>query len=198
MDAQRRVAIGIELPPEALVTREAPLITLVSPLAGSDDEELIRSGFPARLRFVAEVWPSSGLFKRMAGPPAEWNVIVKYEPLDRVFQVVRIAADGSHPLGTYASFAQVRTVLSQSYRPLIRPPQRSGRYFYSVRLEITKITSNDLDEISHWTEGELRPAIRGERNAGSTVISGLGTIVKHLIGAQTKKYRAQSRTFQVR
>ena len=76
-------------------------------------------------------------------------------------------------------------------------PARRGRYYYSVGLDVETLSMSDLDEVERWLRGELRPAVRGQRNPGTALTRGLRTLFVRLLGGEKRRYDVQSRTFNV-
>ena len=58
------------------------------------------------------------------------------------------------------------------------------------------LSVNDLDEVERWLRGELRPAVRGERNPGTAITRGLRSLVVGILGGENRHYEARSRTFR--
>ena len=63
-------------------------------------------------------------------------------------------------------------------------------------LEIEKVSVSDLDELNAWLSGELRPATRGERNPGTSLMRGLKTLMLRMLGGENPRYEARSGTFE--
>jgi hypothetical protein len=185
------VTLDAKLPPTRLLSRDPPSVSANNLLA-PDEEELIRKGFPAQMRFQLALWPASGL----AGNPvsrADWRVIVDFEPLEKIFRVVRLSQDGYQSLGSYTKFSDVSQLVARPYQPRIRAPTTSGRYYYTVTLEVERMTENDLAEMRSW----LGTGTGRSRSSASVVVGFLGSLVKRMIGAQKKVYHGRSEIFEV-
>src|SRR5688500_20297735 len=106
--AQRGAVIRIELPPPALRTEEGPRVRAMRVLSDSRLRDLLRNGFPARLHWRVELWSTRGWFDDLKSE-VEWDIIVRYEPLERRYEIVHIDADGNPtPLGRTESVAKDR------------------------------------------------------------------------------------------
>src|SRR5688500_9361115 len=80
--------IEVRLPrPEARAT-ESPS-TRAAGLLRAPMSDLVRSGFPARIRFKIERWAAGGWADDLKAT-REWNVVVRYDQLASVFRVVRV------------------------------------------------------------------------------------------------------------
>jgi hypothetical protein len=192
-EAQRRATIQIGLPQANLIARDAPQVATLNLLTDSDDEALIKKGFPSQLRYTVALWPAEGMVGRSIAS-TDWRVIVDYEPLERIFRVVRFTRqDGYQSLGSYRSFRDVIALLGRPYQPRIRAPSEPGRYFYTANLEVERMAENDLAEMRSW----LGTAVSSERNPGSALMGFIGSLVRQLIGAPKREYSGKSEVFEL-
>jgi hypothetical protein len=195
--AQRSARVQIELPPAALRAVEAPRVRALRVLSDGRLRDLLRNGFPARLHWRVEVWSTRGWFDDLKGA-VEWDVIVRYEPLERRYEIVRIDAEGNPtPLGRTENFANVEAIIERPQQPPVLPPRRRDRVYYNVALDVEMLSVSDLDEVERWLRGELRPAVRGQRNPGTAVTRGVRTVVARLLGAEKRHYEERSVRFDV-
>lgn len=195
--AQRSARVQIELPTAALRGEEGPRVRALRVLSDSRLRDLLRNGFPARLHWRVEVWSTRGWFDDLKGS-VEWDVIVRYEPLERRYEMVRIDADGNPtPLGRTENFANVEATIERAQQAPIVPPRRRDRLYYTVALDVEMLSVSDLDEVERWLRGELRPAVRGQRNPGTAVTRGVRTVVARLLGAEKRHYEERSGRFDV-
>lgn len=195
--AQRSARVEIELSPTALRGDEAPRVRALRVLSDARLRDLLRNGFPARLHWRVEAWSTRGWFDDLKGA-VEWDVIVRYEPLERRYEIVRIDAEGNPtPLGRTENFANVEAIIERPQQPPILPPRRRDRVYYNVSLDVEMLSVSDLDEVEQWLRGELRPAVRGQRNPGTAVTRGVRTVVARLLGAEKRHYEQRSVRFDV-
>ncbi len=190
------------------VAQGAPRIELGVPASGSPTtatvavrgvlaerpfDELLRSGFPARLHVRVELWTVGRWFDDLADR-AEWDVIVRYDVLDRSYEVARITRDRITPLGSYARFADARRAAELPHAPpLSAPPGRRG--YLAVTVEVQTVALSDLDEVRRWLRGEAQPAVQGRRNPGTALGRGLRTLVTRLLGGEVRYLEARSPEF---
>lgn len=193
--AQRDARLEIVLPSDAELTRRAPAVSAANVLGDRRLEELLHSGFPARLHYKVELWSADGVFDNLRSQ-AEWDVIVRYNPLERRYSAARIVQDHAVPLGSFASFDSVQAAVARPYRPPIRLPSAKGRHYYIALLDVEMLSVNDIDEVERWLRGELSPAVRGERNAGTALSRGAKTLVTRLLGGRSQHYEARTRVFR--
>ncbi|HJR62941.1 MAG TPA: DUF4390 domain-containing protein [Gemmatimonadaceae bacterium] len=195
LDAQPSARLELSLPPGERPGREPPFVRTTSVLSTRRVRELLHSGFPARLHYRLELWSTRGWFDDLKAR-AEWDVIVRYSPLDRSYVVARVDGDRATPLGTYSRLDEVEAVIGSPFQPAIRLPGGRARHYYNAVLDVEMLSVNDLDEVERWLRGELRPAVRGERNPGTAVTRGVRTLVVTLLGAEGGHYEARTRTFR--
>jgi hypothetical protein len=195
--AQRSARVQIQLPAAELRAVEGPHVRALRVLSDSRLRDLLRNGFPARLHWRVEVWSTRGWFDDLKGT-VEWDVIVRYEPLERRYEIVRIDAEGNPtPLGRTENFANVEAIIERPQQVPLLPPRRRDRVYYNVALDVEMLSVSDLDEVERWLRGELRPAVRGERNPGTAVTRGVRTVVAKLLGAEKRHYEERSPRFDI-
>ena len=82
--------LSIVLPEQAAMATEPPSVRSRSLVSDGPMLNLLRNGFPARLHYRLERWSTGGWFDDIAAE-AEWDVVVRYDALSKLFQVYRIA-----------------------------------------------------------------------------------------------------------
>jgi hypothetical protein len=195
--AQRSARVQIQLPAAELRAVEGPHVRALRVLSDSRLRDLLRNGFPARLHWRVEVWSTRGWFDDLKGT-VEWDVNVRNEPLERRYEIVRIDAEGNPtPLGRTENFANVEAIIERPQQVPLLPPRRRDRVYYNVALDVEMLSVSDLDEVERWLRGELRPAVRGQRNPGTAVTRGVRTVVARLLGAEKRHYEERSGAFDV-
>lgn len=192
--AQGRTTLEIALPARQSLAIDGPLVRCVNVISDGAMRDLLRNGFPARLHFKVELWSAGGWLNDLERT-TEWDLIVRYDPLDRTYRVARIVGDAVTPLGQYAQFADVETAVERPFRAPIaaRPGKRA---YYNVVLDVETLSLTELDEVERWLRGELRPAVRGQRNPVTPVTKGLRTLFVRLIGGERRHYELRSSTFR--
>ena len=193
--AAQKPQITIVLPDPALRAVEPPSVRSSRLVSDGAMLDLIRNGFPARLHYRLERWSTGGWFDDIAAE-AEWDVVVRYEPLSRVYQVYRVVRRQSSYLGSFSDIASAEAVLGAPFPAPISPPRRGRRSYYSLVLDIETLSLTELDEVERWLRGELKPAVRGEKNPGTAVSRGVRTAMVRLLGGEKRRYEARSGTFK--
>lgn len=192
--AQQRGALELQLPPNGALRAEGPLVRSVGVLSDGQLRDLLRNGFPARLHYRVELWSVGGLFNDLEGA-VDWDVVVRHDPLDGTYRVARFAGDRVVQLGRYPDFRDAQAAAERLFRAPITPRRRGRSYYYAVVLDVETLSLSDLDEVERWLKGELRPAVRGQRNPGTALTRGVRTLLVRLLGGETRRYELRSPTF---
>lgn len=174
-----------------------PSVRATGVLRDAPVRELLDHGFPARLTWVVELWSTAGWFDRQLRS-VTWDVVVRFDPMRRVYEAVRVESDVPTSLGTFGTLAEVMTAIEVPYRPDIQaPPGRSPAY-YNVVLTLEMLSVTDLDELQRWVKGDLSPAVRGRRNPGTALSRGARTLLSRLLGGERRSLDARTPAFVVR
>ena len=158
-------------------------------------DELLRNGFPARLHVRAEVWTIGRWFDEIVGSE-EWDVIVRYDLIDRTYEVARVTRDVIIPLGSYARFADARAASELPFTPPLRANPRGRKGYIAVQVDVQTVEMSDLDEVQRWLRGEATPVVQGRRNPGTALTRGLRTLVSRLLGGEVRHLEARTPTMQ--
>ena len=186
--------LDISLPPQEALLREGPTLRGTQLLADPQLRDLVRNGFPARFSFRVELWSTGGFFNNLTASTA-WDVIVRYDPLEKVYQVVRIAGDRAVSLGSFGDVADAGNAVGRPVRVPLNAPSRD-RYYYNAVLDVEVLSLSDLDELERWLRGELRPAVSGRRNPGTALTRGVRTLVVRLLGGTKRHFETRTGTFR--
>lgn len=192
--AQASPRIDLTLPAQDALLREGPTVRGTDLLTDPQLRDLVRNGFPARFSFRVELWSTGGLFNSLTASTA-WDVIVRYDPLDRVYQVVRIAGDRAVSLGRFADVGEAGEAVGRAVRVPLNAPSRD-RFYYNAVLDVEVLSLTDLDELERWLRGELRPAVSGRRNPGTALTRGVRTLVVRLLGGTRRHFETRTGTFR--
>ena len=186
--------IEVLLPAPASRATEAPFTRTAGLLRSPPMNDLMRSGFPARIRYKIERWAVGGWADDLRAT-REWTLIVRYDQLGGVFKVVRVFRETATPLGESATIAGADSIVARLTRTPMPPPRRGERSYYTLGIELEMLSLGDLDELENWLKGELQPAVRGDRNPGTALTRGIRTLVVRLLGGEKRRYEARSPTF---
>ena len=195
--AQRRPELEIALPSAEVLATEGPLVRAMNVLSDPKVRRLLDSGFPVYLQFRVELWSAGGFFNSLRGT-TEWDVVVRYDALGKRYQLVRLVGDRVFASARFAEFATVVAEVERPYRVPLPARRQVDRQYYNVVLQLDALSRDDLDELELWLKGELRPAVRGDRNPGTAIGRGVRELVVRLLGAERWNLEKRSATFRVR
>ena len=174
----------------------APSVAVRRVLSERPFDELLRNGFPARLHLRAEVWTIGRWFDEIVGSE-EWDIIVRYDLIDRTYEVARVTRDAIVPLGSYARFADARAASELPFSPSLRATGRGRKGYIAVQVDVQTVEMSDLDEVQRWLRGEARPVVQGRRSPGTALTRGLRTLVSRLLGGEVRHLEARTPTFEM-
>src|SRR6185437_2205227 len=148
--AQRGAPLRVVVPAApAGAERGMPVITTSGVLEDRNLRELLQNGFPARLHDRLELWSSGGLFDNLK-QQVEWDLIVRYNPLERRYTAARVEADHVTTLGTFGTLAETEQAMARPFQPAMKPIVGHDRSYYIVTLNVAMLSVNDLDEVERW------------------------------------------------
>jgi hypothetical protein len=183
--AQRRPALDIALPSSS---GGGALVTATNLFGDPAMRDLVRSGFPASLRYRLELWRAGGLFDDLEGR-TEWDLIIQYDPSAQRYRVARRQAGKLEDVGSYATLSTAQTVLESPTRTTLMPSHTGARYYYTLAFDIEALSVSDMDQLERWLRG-----VRGG-NAASAVGTGMRTLMLRMLGGENHHFSAKSGTF---
>lgn len=170
-----------------------PVVKATGLLADPELEDLLRNGFPARLSWRVELWSAGPVVNEFEGGAA-WEVLLRFDPVPREWVVTRIERDRTRGLGRFRRYAEAAAAALDAGRvPL--PATKPRRHYYLARLTLEVLSLSDLQEAERWLRGELTPAVRGEKSAGSAIGRFFRAIAARLLGSQRQTVEGRSATF---
>lgn len=187
--------VSIVLPEPAQRASEPPKVASERLVTDGATVSLLRNGFPARLHYRVERWTTGGWFDDI-GAESEWDVVVRYDALAKVFQIFRAVRGKTVFLGSFATIEDAEAVLDAPFSIPISLPRKGQRSYYNLTLDIESLSLTELDEVERWLRGELKPAVRGQKNPGTAVGRGVRTVMVRLLGGEKRRYEARSGTFR--
>jgi hypothetical protein len=194
-EAQSGLKVSVATPPSGARIVEGTFVTIEQAFADARSSELLASGFPARVTTTVELWASRTLFDDLLQTITTERV-VRYDLLSKTFRVARVVSpDSVVEEGRHATLTEMRSAMSQPMRVPLVPPRGRRRLYYTANVTIETFSSNDLAEVQRWLNGDVEPALRGEKNAASALKRGILTLFSRLLGGDVKRQNARSGTF---
>ncbi|MDB4913153.1 MAG: hypothetical protein JWM95_797 [Gemmatimonadetes bacterium] len=186
MHAQR--APKLEVTPPSSASDAGAMVTSLNLFAEPDMRDLVRSSFPASLRFRLELWREGRLFHDLEGQ-FQWDLIIQYDPTSERYHLIRRLNGKLEDLGSFATLATAQMVLETPMKTTLVPERAGARYYYTIALDIEALSVSDMDQLARW--------LRGVRSgpAPSAVSSGLRTLILRMLGGEKRRYRDKSPTF---
>lgn len=194
--AQEHPSLSITAPAAEGLTRTGPVVVASHMLTGRKLRELLASGFPVRLSFNVELW-RVGRWSNELERTVEWDVVVRWLPIERVFDVTQLVNDRPFALGRFAQLSDAEAAVARPTRAPITAYPSDKRFYYQAVLSVETLSVSDIDEVERWLRGELEPAVRGQRNPGTALSRGVRTLFSRLAGGERREYEARTGLFRV-
>ncbi len=194
LTAQSGPRVELSLPAPSALAVDGPVVRAIGMLSSPRLRDLLRNGFPTRLHYRVDLWSTGGWFNDLKRG-VEWDVVVRYDPLDKRFRVARIVGDRVTVLGSFDQIGAAEESVERPFEAPIAAPGR-GRFYYNAVVEVQTLSLSDLDEVERWLRGEARPVVRGQRNPGTALARGVRTLFVRLLGGDTRAYEVRSSTFR--
>ncbi len=191
----QRPQVQLVLPERQALTTEPPWVRSAALVSDGALRDLLHNGFPARLHYKVERWSTGGWFDDIKAT-AEWDVVARYDALTKVYQIFRITGNSTRYLGSFQTFADAEAVLDAPFKVPISLPRRGQRSYYNLVLNVEMLSLTELDEVERWLRGEVKPAVRGQKNPGTAVSRGVKTVFVRLLGGERRRYETRSGTFR--
>jgi len=184
LHAQRRPQLDV-VPPTG--TTRAAVVTTSNLFGDPDMRDLVRSGFPASLRFRLELWRVGGLFNDLERHQ-DWELIIQYDPSAQRYRVARRNGDRLDDVGSFATLSTAQLLLERPLRVGLLPDRDGVRYYYNLVLNVEALSVSDMDQVERW--------LRGVRTDGAASIgSGMRTLMLRMLGGEKRTYEKRSPTF---
>jgi Domain of unknown function (DUF4390) len=174
----------------------APIVRSRNLLADSRWLSALRSGLPVRLHYRVEVWRSKpGWFDAFIRQ-AEWDVVMRHEPLLDQYTMLTLVG-GRAQERRYATLDALSAALGFAYQVNVLPTD-AGRYYYAASVQVSTLSDTDLDELERFLAGDLGEMARGKESIGDAMGRGATRFLLRLAGLPTLRLEARSPEFRVR
>jgi hypothetical protein len=183
--AQRDVA-RLEIAVVSGSVQEGPAVSTANLLNDAETRDLLAHGFTAGIHYRLELWRQGTVVNDFDGR-SEWDVLVSYDPTRKLYSVVR--KQNNDILENFGSFTTVEAAESMFGRAMRVPlrPNRAGRYYYNLIVEVRALTETDLDALLQFMRGP-----RGRSNPFSFIGTGIKKLFTRVLGGKKRHYEQQS------
>ncbi|HEX6135624.1 MAG TPA: DUF4390 domain-containing protein [Longimicrobiales bacterium] len=169
-----------------------PVVRVGPVLADRELEQAATSGLPLRVRVRVELWKDR-LFDQLVDTTS-WSTVIVYEPIGEQYFIRSLPAErGSRRVPT---FEAARSTVESEYLLGMRP-RGEGRYYYTVSLQIETLSVSDLEELERWLQGQLQPAVSGERSVAGAVAQGAKRLMLRLLDLPERRFDARTARFRI-
>lgn len=155
-------------------------------------ERAARSGVPVRVRVRVELWRDR--FVDQLVDTAGWSTVIVYEPIGEQFFVRSLPARGG--ARRFDSFTAARSAVENEQLLAMRP-EEPGRYYYTTSLQIETLSLSDLEELERWLQGELQPAVSGQRSVPAALGQGAKRLMLRFLDLPQRRIDARSERFRI-
>jgi hypothetical protein len=148
------------------------------------------------LHYRVEVWRSRDGWFDVFNRQAEWDVLVRHEPLLDQYTLLTFTG-ARRQERRYATLDALGAALSFAYQVNVQPTEQ-GQYYYAASLQVSTLSDSDLDELERFLAGDLRRAEEGNDNLGDALGRGATRFLLRLAGLPSLRLEARSNRFEVR
>lgn len=166
-----------------------PRLVIGPVLADSSLRTAAHGGLPLRIRVRVELWQDRFLDDLLGERVLDYTVT--FDPMSE-----RYVLRTPEGLAAFGSWEALRAVVETA--SLLRlAPVGEGRFYYTATLEVETLSASDLDELQEWLQGELRPAVSGERSIAGAVGQGAKRLFIRLLDLPARRVEVRSGRFRV-
>ena len=198
MAAQDGVRLHVTLAQDSAPNgARAPIVRSENLISGNSRWlSALRSGLPVRLHYRVEVWRSrDGWFDTFARQ-AEWDVLVRHEPLLDQYTLLTFVG-AARQERRYATLDALGAALAFAFQVNVRPTE-PGRYYYAASMQVSTLSDSDLDELEKFLAGDLGRGGGGGDKLGDALGRGATRFLLRLAGLPSLRLEARSGRFEVR
>ena len=193
--AQRpKVGLSVQLGPDTFPrgVRYAR-VQVRSLFADPDWADALDQSFPIRLTYRMEIWRSRDGWIDEFQRATEWSTVIQYEPLQDQYRVTELLLSG--PVETRF---QTRDDLARWIgitREVDALPVGAGSFYYDVKLRISALSDEDMEEIEQFLAGGQATPSRPER---SSIGRSFRRFLLRLAGLPGEELTVRTERFRVR
>lgn len=189
-----RVGLSVQLGPDTLPRGvRFARVQVRSLLSDKTWSEALEQSFPIRLSFRMEIWRSRDGWIDEFQRATEWSIVIQYEPLQDQYRVTELLLSG--PVETRFPTREELARWIGLTREVEALPVGGGVFYYDVKLKISALSDEDMEELEQFLAGGPATPNRPER-------SSLGRSVRRfllrLAGLPGEELSVRTERFRVR
>ena len=189
-----RVGLSVTLGPDTMPrgVRYAH-VQVRSLFADPDWADALDQSFPIRLTFRMEIWRSRDGWIDEFQRATEWSTVIQYEPLQDQYRVTELLLSG--PVETRFQTRDELARWSGITREVDALPVGAGSFYYDVKLRISALSDEDMEEIEQFLAGGQATPSRPER---SSIGRSFRRFLLRLAGLPGEELTVRTERFRVR
>ena len=193
--AQRpQVGVSISLGPDSFPRGQRYAhVQVRSLLADEDWARALDQSFPIRLSFRMEIWRSRDGWIDEFQRATEWSMVIQYEPLQEQYKVTELLLAG--PVETRFQSRDELARWVGITRKVEALPVGTGEFYYDLRLRISALSEQDMEELEQFLAGVPASPARRQRSAFSNWMT---RIMLRLAGMPGEDLSVRTEKFRVR
>ncbi len=168
-----------------------PSLRLDGFFADRDLQRAVESGLPLRVRARVELWKDQ-FIDQLSGTQT-WSAVLSFDPLEKTFRLRSVAANSIDQ--RMISYADARAAL-EAPRDFTLRPLSSGRYYYTATIEVETLSLSDLEELERWLQGQLKPAVSGDRSVPDAIGDGAKRLLIRVLALPAKTLELRTQRFR--
>lgn len=129
-----------------------PVVGVVDLLRDRRWSEALEQAFPIRLVYRLEIWRSREGWIDEFQRATEWSTVIQREPLQETYRVTDILQAGASET-RFSTTAELEAFMATE-RQVDVVPRGSGAFYYTVRVRITALSDEDMDELERFLAGQ--------------------------------------------
>jgi uncharacterized protein DUF4390 len=155
--------------------------------------EALDQSFPIRLTYRMEIWRSRDGWIDEFQRATEWSTVIQYEPLQDQYKVTELLLSG--PVETRFSTREELARWIGITREVDALPVGPGVFYYDIKLRISALSDEDMEEIEQFLAGGGAAPARPER---SSLTRSFRRFLLRLAGLPGEDLNVKTERFRVR
>ena len=189
-----RVSLSVQLSPTVLPGgARRPRLQVHDLLTDSRYALALSRSFSIRLSFRLEIWRSREGWIDEFQRATEWTTVIQHEPLQDQYKVTQILKSGFDE----TRFGTLNELIKDMDLPseIDAVPSGAGTFYYAVKLTITALSDEDMEELERFLAGDTSTAPHAPGR--SSLGKGLRKFLLRVAGLPGDELEVRSERFRV-